>query len=567
MADSPKKGKTPNRSAVRPKRPVMPLRPEDKADLVITPGGPRPRSRTYQLRPGEHISLKDGRIRIIETATGRVVKDLGESAKGEEPRDVRPIPQASGTAVRAATVMAATQDVAWIENAQWQNDTGSPILYFRTKWVVPPAPKDNDDQTIFLFNGMQPNTAAHILQPVLQWGSSHAGGGNYWAITNWWADGQYGAQVTGSSLVQVNEGDELTGVMTCTGKTQTGYSYKSSFEGHSDADVTVTDSDELTWAYETLEAYGPYNSGTGTWDPLAKCSDYPNTNYTSMYDIEIKTGKPGTDGTDASLDWFAVTNFSDCGQSCAIGSNASPGGSVNLFYRAAYATAKSIVAAQDLDGRLETFYIGTDDKIYHNWQTAPNNGWSGEFPLGGSAKQVVIGRNADGRLELFYVGTNNRIYHNWQTAPNNGWSGEDDFGGWAKQLVVGRNADGRLEVFYIGTDDHLYHNWQTSPNNGWSGEDDFGGWAKQIALAQNADGRLELFYVGTNDKLYHNWQTSPNNGWSGEDEFGGSAKQLVVGQDQDGRLEAFYVGTNDVLYHNWQTSPNNGWSGEYVYYS
>jgi hypothetical protein len=68
--------------------------------------------------------------------------------------------------------------------------------------------------------------------------------------------------------------------------------------------------------------------------------------------------------------------------------------------------------------------VGTNNKIYHNWQTAPNNGWSGENLLAGSAKQIVVGQNADGRLEVFYVGTNNKIYHNWQTAPNNGWNGE-----------------------------------------------------------------------------------------------------------------------------------------------
>jgi hypothetical protein len=42
-----------------------------------------------------------------------------------------------------------------------------------------------------------------------------------------------------------------------------------------------------------------------------------------------------------------------------------------------------------------------------------------------SAKQICVGQNQDGRLEIFYVGTNDRIYHNWQTTPNgNNWNGE-----------------------------------------------------------------------------------------------------------------------------------------------
>lgn len=50
-------------------------------------------------------------------------------------------------------------------------------------------------------------------------------------------------------------------------------------------------------------------------------------------------------------------------------------------------------------------------------------------PLGGAAKQLAVARNADGRLEFFYIGTDDRLYHNWQTAPNNGWSGEAPLGG------------------------------------------------------------------------------------------------------------------------------------------
>jgi ferric iron reductase protein FhuF len=87
-------------------------------------------------------------------------------------------------------------------------------------------------------------------------------------------------------------------------------------------------------------------------------------------------------------------------------------------------SAKQITAAQNQDGRLEIFYVGTNNKIYHNWQVKPNSDWSGESALGGSAKQITAAQNQDGRLEIFYVGTNNKIYHNWQVKPNSDWSGE-----------------------------------------------------------------------------------------------------------------------------------------------
>jgi hypothetical protein len=66
------------------------------------------------------------------------------------------------------------------------------------------------------------------------------------------------------------------------------------------------------------------------------------------------------------------------------------------------------------------------------------------------------------------VGTNNNIYHIWQTTPSD-WIGEHALNGYAKQIAVGRNADGRLETFYVGIDNAIYHNWQTTPNGEWSG--------------------------------------------------------------------------------------------------
>jgi hypothetical protein len=103
---------------------------------------------------------------------------------------------------------------------------------------------------------MQSGSGAHIIQPVLQWGPSAAGGGNYWAITNWYADGQGGA-ASFKPLIRVNPGDVVQGVKTCTGQSDSEYSYKSSFVGHPTADVTVSDVDQLTWASAATVASPP----------------------------------------------------------------------------------------------------------------------------------------------------------------------------------------------------------------------------------------------------------------------------------------------------------------------
>ena len=61
------------------------------------------------------------------------------------------------------------------------------------------------------------------------------------------------------------------------------------------------------------------------------------------------------------------------------------------------------------------FVRGTDNALWHMWQTAPNNGWSGWASLGGVlTSNIGVGRNADGRLEAFVRGSDNALYHIWQ---------------------------------------------------------------------------------------------------------------------------------------------------------
>ena len=78
---------------------------------------------------------------------------------------------------------------------------------------------------------------------------------------------------------------------------------------------------------------------------------------------------------------------------------------------------------------------------------------------------------------MFGVSPDDRIWHTWQIAPDNGWNG-----GWAelyspadrlRELRVGNDQDGRLEVFGVAPDDSIWHTWQVAPNNGW-----VGGWTE-----------------------------------------------------------------------------------------
>jgi hypothetical protein len=93
-----------------------------------------------------------------------------------------------------------------------------------------------------------------------------------------------------------------------------------------------------------------------------------------------------------------------------------------------------------------------------------SEGWSGWASEGGVlTSNIAVGQNEDGRLEAFVRGTDQALWHKWQTAPNSGWSGWLSEGGvLTSDIAVGHNADGHLEVFVRGTDNALWHNWQTT---------------------------------------------------------------------------------------------------------
>lgn len=100
----------------------------------------------------------------------------------------------------------------WVEYADWTAAQTPGRL--ATTWHVPDVPATDVGQTLFYFPSYEPSSGNAIVQPVLQWGVSAAGGGSYWAIASWWV-GPKGA-ARHSSLLQVNPGDTIRGTITAT---------------------------------------------------------------------------------------------------------------------------------------------------------------------------------------------------------------------------------------------------------------------------------------------------------------------------------------------------------------
>lgn len=259
--------------------------PTRKEELVITPGGPRPKDHVHSVGPGETIFVDEqGNARIIpstqegETAhmdedmvltpggfrhkslvhhiePGHVLQGTASNhlqkldPSGQVVADFGPVEQRPGnTPLMPANVAVPEEKVAalgsgWIAYAYWNNNSGSTLSSFTTTWVVPPAPTTQSGQTVFLFNGIQNSTM--IYQPVLQWGLSAAGGGNYWAVASWYADGQNGHSFH-SQLTQVNPGDILIGVMTLTGQANGLFSYSCQFQSIANSSLPIQNVQQLT---------------------------------------------------------------------------------------------------------------------------------------------------------------------------------------------------------------------------------------------------------------------------------------------------------------------------------
>jgi hypothetical protein len=277
-------------------------------ELVLTPGGYRPKSLVHFVEPGNVLRVTDGRILKLDPA-GKILADHGVIPSRPGIRRIMP------GKVFLLPRTAAGLGQGWITYAFWNNDTGTPISSFSTTFVVPPPPVTQSGQLIYLFPGIMTSACDWIYQPVLQWGLSPAGGGNYWSVASWYVARQGTAFHT--QAAQVNPGDVLVGVITLTGESGGTFSYNCTFEGIVNTSLPVENTQQLTSCSETLEAYG-----------LTKCTDYPNILCTAMraINLELENNTPPT------IDWLTDNTVTDCGQHTIIVSNLSSSGEVDLWY-------------------------------------------------------------------------------------------------------------------------------------------------------------------------------------------------------------------------------------------
>jgi len=153
--------------------------------------------------------------------------------------------------------------------------------FFGGSWTVPSAPKDQQTQTLFLFTGFQneydslsPGQLVSIIQPVLQWGPSEAGGGSYWTIASWFVSSN--GQAVYSTLKQVRSGERIVGNMTLTNQK---WDIVAVSSAGATSGISVNPGVSETFAFVTLEVYS-----------VADCGDYPNGS-TTFRDLKLTSAK------------------------------------------------------------------------------------------------------------------------------------------------------------------------------------------------------------------------------------------------------------------------------------
>jgi len=150
------------------------------------------------------------------------------------------------------------RDYGWVSSA-WQS--GRNFSDFVAQWTVPPVPsQQSDNQTIFFFNSW---SSSGILQPVLQWGTSAAGGWLHkWSFASYYVVGHFMPTFKVSPIVEVQPGDQLTGLIQL--QADGSVSVKCYINKVLTGNLIIKNSGWYGSAQVALEVYG-----------VMKCTDYP----------------------------------------------------------------------------------------------------------------------------------------------------------------------------------------------------------------------------------------------------------------------------------------------------
>ncbi|MFI5728738.1 glycerophosphodiester phosphodiesterase family protein [Kribbella sp. NPDC051587] len=249
--------------------------------MIDTPYGPQPSSDVIAVAPGETVRSSAGRLWKVDSRTGRTLADLGAASPAKE----RAATEASAGLGGACPSAAATN-----------------IKSFSTTWTVPSKPLEQDPRkTYFVWNGL----SRGALQPVLGWGNNVAG----YRLANW---AYIGGKYVHGNFAAVDPGDQVTGLITFTGRTSAGWNYTVSVVGRPGLDLKVTRTGE---AKDVIQCFEDVTNG----GPI------PPDRLVRMHSIKLTTN---SGAPPATLRWVGRGGS----QATVVTDNSSSHGEVDLYF-------------------------------------------------------------------------------------------------------------------------------------------------------------------------------------------------------------------------------------------
>jgi len=184
-----------------------------------------------------------------------------------------------------------------VSGSGWQVFTyyhaGTKLNTYTANWNVPKNPPKTSDQILYTFNGLQNEFTPmaedgspappqiDIIQPVLQFGKTPAGGGGYWGIASWYVTDA----AIHSKLTKVGQNDTIFGMINETKPGKWNINGTDTTTGVS-TDLSV-DKGAITrlepWAFVTLEVY-----------QVSACNQYPTVPLTYTNIMMSASDQPET---------------------------------------------------------------------------------------------------------------------------------------------------------------------------------------------------------------------------------------------------------------------------------
>lgn len=171
------------------------------------------------------------------------------------------------------------------EQERKNENSGDMIARFTMEWQVPQPPTAASNQTIFLFNGLQPSLSSEkkaVLQPVLKWGNPDLyGEGPFWSVSSWFVRGMPGSLdvFVKTEGVRVEPGQPLKSSMVLTDTSDGIFYYSCEFSGIAGTALNVAIPTELVRVTTALEVY-----------EVSGLAELPGSPQTTFKDVEIIVG-------------------------------------------------------------------------------------------------------------------------------------------------------------------------------------------------------------------------------------------------------------------------------------